>query len=125
MLPKTAKDTKDNQSRLDFFLMCCLWSEWWQNEKRTYLRLKMQHILSPYCCCGGSGGGAAGGAAGQSGGRIKNEHTWGSRCIMSQAPTAAAICWCDGSHGDGSCGDGGCGDYMSSEKVMTGCDVTY
>ena len=38
---------------------------------------------------------------------------------MSWAPTAAAICWCDGG-----CGDGGCGDDMASEKVMTGCDVT-
>ena len=88
----------------------------------------MQCISSPYCCCGGSsGGGGSGGnsaaaaaAAGQSGGRIKKEHTWGSRHIMSQAPTAAAICWCDGGHGDG-----GHGDDVPSEKVMTGCDVTY
>ena len=91
--------------------------------------------MSPYCCCGGSSGGGDGGggngaAAGQSGGRIKKEHTWGSRRIMSRAPTAAAICWCDGSHGDGSRGDGshgdgGRGDDVPSEKVMTGCDVTY
>ena len=44
---------------------------------------------------------------------------------MSQAPTAAAICWCDGSCGDGGHGDGSCGDDVPSEKVMTGCDVTY
>ena len=39
---------------------------------------------------------------------------------MSRAPTAAAIFWCDGG-----CGDGGCGDDVPSEKVTTGCDVTY
>ena len=79
----------------------------------------MHCILSPYCCCGGSGGGGNG-AAGQSGGRIKKEHTWDLRHVMSRAPTAAAICWYDGS-----CGDGSCGDDMASEKVTTGCDVTY
>ena len=51
---------------------------------------------------------------------MKKEHTWGLRCDVSQAPYAAAICWCDGSRGDG-----GHGDDMPSEKVTTGCDVTY
>ena len=40
--------------------------------------------------------------------------------VVVQAPTAAAICWCDGGHGDG-----GRGDDVPNEKVMTGCDVTY
>ena len=41
---------------------------------------------------GSSGGnGAAAAASGQSDGRIKKEHTWGSRHNASQAPTAAVV----------------------------------
>ena len=41
------------------------------------------------------------------------------RIIEKNIP-GAAICWCDGSHGDGSHGDD-----VPSEKVTTGYDVTY
>ena len=30
---------------------------------------------------------------------MKINHTWGSRCITSQAPAAPSVSWCDGSGG--------------------------